>query len=288
MRPAIEKALGEVEIAFTKRTGHGIALAEEGAKAGHTLVVAVGGDGTFNEVVNGLMRAGKAGVEVGIIGQGTGGDFRKSVGLEHRLDAYLAALAKGDTRALDVARCSYRGRNGEAEERWVANIVSCGIGGLVDQYVATSTRAFGGTAAYFGAGLRALVNGRLGRLSVRVTSGGETREHKLQTYLLAVCNGRYFGSGMMVAPMADIGDGKLEIVSMGPRSKLAFAVTQSAIYKGEHLQHPDAVHLAGQKVEIMLDNDDAKERFLIDLDGEPVGGLPMTVEIVPGALRMRA
>ncbi len=114
MRATIERALGDVEVAMTERSGHGIDLAREGAIAGHPLVVAVGGDGTFHEVVNGLMQARSSDygaghvrakdVRVGMIAQGTGGDFRKTLGLEHRLDKYLDALKSGRERGLDVAK----------------------------------------------------------------------------------------------------------------------------------------------------------------------------------------
>src|SRR5947209_6508230 len=106
MRRAIESALGPLEIAMTERPGHAIDLAREGSNAGHPLVVAVGGDGTFNEVVNGLVRS-KTPAEIGLIAQGTGGDFRKTLGLEHRLDRYLEALRSGRTRPLDVGRAVF-------------------------------------------------------------------------------------------------------------------------------------------------------------------------------------
>ncbi|MDB4934951.1 MAG: Transcription regulator, partial [Labilithrix sp.] len=111
MKDTIERALGPVDVAMTERSGHGIDLAREGAIAGHPLVVAVGGDGTFHEVVNGLMQAkgGAYGTKadatrIGMIAQGTGGDFRKTLGLEHRLDKYLDALKSGRERSLDVGK----------------------------------------------------------------------------------------------------------------------------------------------------------------------------------------
>ena len=91
MKETIERALGPVDVAMTQHAGHGIDLAREGAVAGAPLVIAVGGDGTLHEVVNGLMQA-KAGAQLGVIAQGTGGDFRKTLGLEHRLDKYSEKL----------------------------------------------------------------------------------------------------------------------------------------------------------------------------------------------------
>lgn len=283
IRSAIEASLGPVEIAMTERAKHGVDLAREGAEAGHPLVIAIGGDGTINEVVNGLMLANKK-AQLGVVGQGTGGDFRKSLEIEHRLDKYLDAIKKERTRRLDVGKMT----SPDGTTRYFMNILSAGMGGLVDQYVASASRALGGTAAYFLASVRALVNIKPGRLVCRLTLDGETREERLETLMLAVCNGRYFGSGMMVAPMAAVDDGTFEVVSMGAASKLGFAMTSKKIYTGEHLSLPGTKHFRCQKIEIALTNDDAKDVFLIDLDGEPLGGLPITIEMVPGALELRA
>jgi YegS/Rv2252/BmrU family lipid kinase len=282
IRSAIEASLGPVEVAMTERQGHGIELARDGANAGHSLVVAVGGDGTINEVVNGLMRADKK-AQLGIIGQGTGGDFRKTLGLEHRLDRYIEAIARDRTRPLDVGKLT----QSDGSTRYFMNILSAGMGGLVDRYVADASRSLGGTAAYFGASLRALVKSKQGRLACRVTSDGRTTERQLETIMIAVCNGRYFGSGMKVAPMAEIDDGVFEVVSMAAPSKLGFALGSRKIYEGRHLDLSTTTHFRCQKIEMTLTNDDAKDVFLIDCDGEPLGGLPITVEIVPSALALR-
>lgn len=286
MRGTIERALGEVEVAFTERPGHGTELAERGAIAGHPLVVAVGGDGTFHEVVNGLMRARTAAPEarVGLIAQGTGGDFRKSLGLEHRLDHYLAALSSGRERKIDVG--GFKG--GGKDHHYFVNILSCGMSGLVDKYVADAPRALSGKAAYFGASARALVGAKLGHVRCTVTRDGERTEHTFRSFMVAICNGAWFGGGMNVAPMAEIDDGVLELVALGTTSKLALAVTSNAIYSGAHMKQKTTVHLRGQVFELDLANEDARDSFLLDVDGEPMGGLPLRVELHPAALTLRA
>jgi diacylglycerol kinase (ATP) len=290
MRPAIERAVGPVEIATTERPGHGKDLAREGALAGHPLVVAVGGDGTLHEVVSGLMQAKTGGygtsaddVRLGIIAQGTGGDFRRTLGLEHRLDRYLEALTSGRERPIDVGKFSGGGTTG-----YFVNILSAGMGGLVDRYVADAPRVLGGKAAYFGASARALVNAKLGHLRCKVTRDGQAEEHLVRSYMIAIANGRYFGGGMMVAPMAEIDDGTFEIVALGATSKLGFALTSRGIYDGSHVGKAGTVHLRGEKIELELMNEDAREVFLLDVDGEPMGGLPLTVEVIPKALVLRA
>jgi YegS/Rv2252/BmrU family lipid kinase len=291
LRATIERALGPVEVALTERTGHGIDLAREGALAGHPLVVAVGGDGTFHEVVNGLMQArggdyGTKGdaAQVGLIAQGTGGDFRKALGLEHRLDRYLEALTSGRERALDLGKFTGGGKTGH----YFVNILSAGMGGLVDRYVARASRSLGGTAAYFGASVKALLNARLGNVRCTVTREGRTEEHLLRSFMVAICNGSHFGSGMKVAPMARVDDGLFEVVALGATSKLGFAMSSRGIYTGAHLGQAGTVHLRGDKVVLDLANEDARDVYLLDVDGEPMGGLPLTVEVVPRALTLRA
>lgn len=283
MKSAIEGALGPFETRMTEHAGHGIELAREAAKAGHPLVVALGGDGTIHEVVNGLMQAHAPGVQLGIIGQGTGGDFRKTLGIEHRLDKYLDAIKSGRERALDVGKFSGGGK----DTHYFVNILSAGMGGLVDRYVADASRVLGGTAAYFGASLKALVNARLGNVKATITNDGKTEEHRIRSFMIAICNGRYFGSGMKIAPMAEVDDGVLEIVALGATSKLGFALYSRDIYTGAHMGRAGTVHLRGQKIRLELANDDAKDVYLLDVDGEPMGGLPVDVELVPKALVLR-
>lgn len=140
MRSAIDHALGAVEVQFTKGRGHAIELARDAASQRRARVVAVGGDGTLHEVVNGALQGAASGgtaPTVGLIGQGTGGDFRKTLGLEHRLDHYLGAIKRGEPRPMDVGALSFVGPDGTRKERFFVNVVSAGMGGLVDRYVAT-------------------------------------------------------------------------------------------------------------------------------------------------------
>lgn len=290
LRRPIERALGPIEVAMTERPGHGIDLARQGALAGHPLVVAVGGDGTFHEIVNGVMSA-KSGdygtkandTRVAIIGQGTGGDFRKTLAVEHRLDKYLERIASGRERTIDVGKFSGAGKTAH----WFVNILSVGMGGLVDRYVAEAPRTLGGKAAYFGASLRALVNVRLGNVRAKVTNDGATKTHEFQSFMVAVCNGAYFGGGMKVAPMAEIDDGTFELVALGTTSKIGFALTSSSIYSGAHMKQAGTVHLRGQRFELDLANTDARDRFLTDVDGEGMGEMPLTIEVVPKAITLR-
>ena len=106
--------------------------------------------------------------------------------------------------------------------------------------------------------------------------------------MIAICNGQFFGGGMQVAPMADLEDGTFELVALGATSKLGFAMTSGSIYSGEHIGKAGTVHLRGQKMKLDLVNADAKSAYLLDVDGEPMGSLPLEIECLPKALILRA
>ncbi|MFO0759527.1 MAG: diacylglycerol kinase family protein [Byssovorax sp.] len=291
MRGPIERALGEVEVALTDRSRHAVDIAREAALAGRETVVAVGGDGSIHEVVNGLMEArdkGATATRLGIIGQGTGGDFRKTLGIEHRLDKYCAVIAAGKTRPLDVPRFSYVDNDGKPASAFFVNILSAGMGGLVDRYVATAGRSLGPTVTYYVAALRGLLNSQIGVLRCTTTLDGKTEEKEIRTRNIALCNGQFFGSGMHVGPMAKIDDGILDVVDMGDTTRLHVFLTSNQIYSAKHLQDPAVSHFRCQKIKLELVNTQVADVFALDVDGEPLGGLPIEVEVVKGALPVLA
>jgi YegS/Rv2252/BmrU family lipid kinase len=288
MRVPLKQALGDFDVAFTERGRHAVELAREASLGGRGLVVAVGGDGTIHEVVNGLMMAraeGSKATRLGVIGQGTGGDFRRSLGIEHRLDRYCAAIAGGKTRHVDVGRATFTGHDGAPASSYFINILSAGIGGVVDQLVAEASRGLGGTVAYYTASLRGLIRSVIGTCKCTMSLAGTERVEEMATRNIAICNGRFFGSGMKVAPMAELDDGLFEVVSLGAASKLRFAIESSSrIYTGEHIGKEGVRHFRCDKVTIELLNKDVSDRFLLDVDGEPLGRMPLSIEVMPGAL----
>jgi diacylglycerol kinase (ATP) len=286
VRGVLERRLGPVDLVMTQGPAHAIDIARRAAEEGCALLIAVGGDGTLHEVANGVLDAGGS-AAVGYIGQGTGGDFRRSLGVEHRLDAYTEAIASGRERRVDAGRIFYRAHDGARRTRWFVNVASVGMSGLVDAYVSDTTKALGGKAAYFWASVRALVACERGRLRCDVTLGTERTATHVDSLMMAICNGRYFGSGMHVAPMAKLDDGRFEVISLDAPTKLAFALSSRRIYGGAHLSAPGARHFGCDRIVIDLENEAARKVFLLDVDGEPLGGLPLEVQLVPGALRVR-
>ena len=289
----VEDALGSVDGALTNHPRHATELAYQAALEDRELVIATGGDGSIHEVVNGLMKAQAEGhrkTTLGVIGRGTGSDFCKSLGLEPRLDRFLSVIASGHSTQVDVGRFRYAdpprpGENATADHTaYFINILSAGMGGLVDKFVHESAAWLGGTAGYFWASTKALLHGQVGVLRLTYTLDGKETVETVKTRQIAICNGRYFGSGMHVAPMAQLSDGVFDVVDLGAAAKLKFAMDSSAIYKGKHLNHPQVRHFRCQKLRLSLLNEEAQDVFLNDADGEPLGGLPLEIEVLPKAL----
>jgi len=282
----VERALGAVDAVFTERHGHAIELARAGAEAGRELVVAVGGDGTLSEVVNGVMQAGGPAC-VGFIPQGTGGDFRRSLGRGHGLQESLTALASGGERRIDLGRLAYTDFDGATRDRYFINIVSAGLGGLVDRYVVAMPAWVGGRLGYYAAALRAFAVCPQARLRCRFTRDGQTQERELRARVIAVCNGAYFGSGMYMAPMALVDDGRLEVVAVAQPTWLHMVLRSRRIYDGSHLAIRGVEHFACQRIDLDVVDEKVRRRHLLDVDGDALGRLPLSIEVLPGALALR-
>lgn len=284
LRATIAEAFGPFEERFTRAAGDATRLTREALRAGAELVVAVGGDGTINEVVNGFFdEAGPVNPKAsfGIVPAGTGGDFIKTLGVPRDTFAAAAAL-KSAPRAIDVGRLCYVDAGGQPALRHFINIASFGIGGLVDRYVNQSSKALGGKLSFAIATLKAGAAYKNAR--VRLTlDDGPAKEGRI--YNVAVANGRYFGGGMKVAPDAALDDGWFDVITMGDFNFGDLILRGLDIYSGKHLSNPKvSVHRARRIEATPTDGGEV----LLDVDGEAPGRLPATFELLPGALQVRA
>ncbi len=285
LRATIQEAYGTFEERFTRAAGDATAMTREALRDGADLVVAVGGDGTINEVVNGFFDGEQAvspSASFGIIPAGTGGDFIKTLNIPRETSAAAANL-KSAPRAIDVGRLRYVTDGGAPALRHFINIASFGIGGLVDRYVNESSKAFGGKVSFAIATLKA--GAKYKNATVRlVLDGAPAREGKI--YNVAVANGRYFGGGMKVAPDAAIDDGWFDVVTLGDFGFGDLLFRGLDIYSGKHLKNPKVTVHRARKIEATPV--DGAAEVLLDVDGEAPGRLPATFELLAGALKVRA
>jgi len=262
------------ETRFSERPGHLTELAREAA-ADADLLVAVGGDGTVNEVVNGI--AGLD-VELALIPRGTGGDFVRTFGIPRKLDRAVEVALRGRTRAIDLGRGRYRSWAGEDEESYFANIASAGMSGAIAKRTNETSKALGGKVSYAWATVAVFSRWRSDEVRVRV----DGTEQAGRMHDVIVANGRYLGGGMKMVPEAEPDDGLLDVLLIGDLTKRDLLLTMPKTYRGKHLPHPKATLLRGTTVEI-----DAPEPLPVELDGEQPGTTPVCFEIVPRALRLR-
>jgi len=243
---------------------------------GARLVVAVGGDGTVNEVVNGI--AGVEGVELAVVHRGTGGDFVRTFGIPHKLEAALDVVRGTATREIDLGHASYVTWEGREETKWFANAASAGMSGAIAKRVNETGKAMGGKVSYAWSTVTVFAKWRNAQLTVKV----DDEQRSGPMYDVIVANGRFLGGGMKITPDAEPDDGRFDVLLIGDISKRDLVMTLPKIYRGTHLPHPKAELLRGVNVEI-----DAPIPLPVQLDGEQPGTTPATFEVVPRALRLR-
>ena len=261
---------------LSEAPGHLATLAAEAVRGGATRLVVVGGDGSVNEVVNGL--DGADGVELAVVPRGTGWDFARTFAIPRDLDAAVRVALEGDVREIDLGRVSYRTWAGDEARATFANVASAGISGAIAQRANETSKALGGKVSYYWATLAVFVGWTTGEM--RVTVGDEAREGKMIDVL--VCNGRYLAGGMMMCPEALPDDGLFDVLLIGDVTKRDLLFVLPKTYRGKHLPHPRLELLRAPVVTV-----DADEPLPIELDGEQPGTTPARFEVLPRALRLR-
>lgn len=283
----LRRHFGPFAVAFTGRAGDAARIAEQEARAGRRFVIACGGDGTLNEVANGLLRSG-ADAELGLLPSGTGGDFRRTLRLPTRAPDAARALREGQTRRMDAGRVTFRGRGGEEETRYFVNVASFGMGGDVIDRVkrqawlgASGPRLLGGRLAFAAAAAQSAVTFERPAVRVRLDGGAETQ---MAVTNFAVANARFFGGGMKIAPEAKLDDGLFDVVAVGDMSAPAIFGNAYRLYLGTHLSLRDVRHARARRVSA---RPAGTAEVSLEVDGELLGRLPATFEVIPGALRVR-
>ena len=268
----------ELESVFTEAPGHATELARAAAEDGRELVCALGGDGTVNEVVNGLALTGAGGPELAILPFGTGRDTIRTYGIPKRAERALELLCGGRTRTIDLGRATFRTPSGEGS-RWYINIGSCGLTGAVAERAERTSKRLGGTPSFLYATVATFAAWQNVPFSVQVD---DEPPLELLANNVICANGRAFGGGIKVCPQAEPDDGFLDVLVWGDVGKLDLALNLPRLYRGTHLGHRKVTVLRARRVHV------EPERALpLELDGELPGTTPATFEIAPQALRLR-
>jgi len=280
--PRLRLAGSGARLVETKAPGHARELALHAADVGHDRVVVVGGDGTVQEVANGLLEA-DSGLSIGILPGGNGNDLARSLGLPHRAtDALTLALGEETTR-IDVVRAVH-GDGSRSTMRYFVAAGGVGFDAQVAAAMAGPRRRWQrGRLGYSLSTLRELQ--RFSNRYVHLTLETPDGEHVIDRRVLfvAFANGRYYGGGMQICPDASLTDGLLDLCLVGDISRLEAIRQLPGLYRGRHVNHP-AVEFVRATAAYL----EGERGTLAHLDGEPFGALPLKVELEPLALRVAA
>ncbi len=279
---------GPFSVAFTKSQGGAVSIAKRAAKAGRDLIIACGGDGTINEVANGILLSGKD-AELGVLPSGTGGDFRRTLGLPQTNREVAAALRDGVTRQMDVGKVTFTDHDGEKASRYFVNISSVGLAADVIKRVKTAkffdwlpVESMRGKANFAVSALQEVIDIDATLIRVRFDDGDE---HAVQTIAFCIANSRYFGGGMMIAPDAYINDGMLDVINIGDLSTARILLNAHTLYRGTHQKLAEVNSTLAKRIEVSAV--DPSTPIFLETDGELPGQLPAVYEVVPNALRVR-
>jgi YegS/Rv2252/BmrU family lipid kinase len=278
----VTRVIGDFGFGFTERAMDAVRLTRDALADGYECIAAVGGDGTINEVVNGFFAEGKAinpQAALGLIPRGTGGDFRRAFGWELDLDSALERLRTDKTEPFDVGLVEYINHQGQKESRYFANIASFGVSAAVAHEVNRSSKALGGNLSFVWGTIKGMAKYKDRRVRLRV-DGGEPEE--LGITVVAASNGRYFGSGMCVAPKASTSDGLFDLTIWHDYGLADFILKSKGVYNGEHITWAKTRYSQCRTLEAESD-----EEVLLEMDGEVPGKLPCRITILPGAIRLK-
>ena len=279
--PRVERVLTSNNLSYrivrTTHPGHATEAARQALRNGERYLVAVGGDGTVHEIVNGMVSSGgplAADAVLGVVAAGSGCDFIRSFGLPGDAAQAAERLAGDQVQTIDVGTVTCA----DGETRCFANIAEVGLGAAV------VTRAAGLKAGRFLGGARYaagfwLTLPRFRPAAVRLDADGEYRAWRAFNVVVANC--RFYGGGMQISPKSDPGDGLLDILVMtGPKSD-SFT-TLPKVYKGAHLPHRNIAELRAARLSV-----EADPNFPVEADGEVVGTTPASFGVIPGAIRLK-
>lgn len=258
-------------IYVTKGQGDAIEAARSYAQAGASRILSVGGDGTLNEVANGIHQAGGSSA-LGLVPVGHGSDFARTIGNAGSVEQAVLRACQGDEQVIDLGLARYA----DGAERAFINIAGLGFDAKVAQR-AQRSRLPGSNLPYLGSALTTLI--RFRNVDVTITADEQTIE--TPAVFVQIANARYMGGGFHFAPMASIDDGLLDVCVVGDFGKLELVRQIPGVYRGKHVSHRKFAHMRARRIAVTT-----ASNTIVQLDGELVGTTPVEFEVLPAAIRL--
>jgi len=281
---ALEKSIGSFEVLQTTCRGDATDLSRRILKEDAARIVAVGGDGHLNEVLNGFIENDlpvNAESRLSFVMTGTGCDFQRSLGISGKWQAAVAKLKDAKVRKIDVGKVTYTAADKTQKIRYFDNIASFGLSGAVDHCLEHSRLRdyLGGSPLFLWATIKTVFTHPNQGIRFRIDDGPE---EEICSRLGLLANGRYFGGAMHAAPEAELDDGLLDLLMLKEISVAKFLWHLPKIYKGTHLKIPEIFF---QKVRKFTA--ESSEQVILDIDGESPGYLAATFEVLPKILNQQ-
>ena len=281
---ALEKSIGSFEVLQTTCRGDATDLSRKILKEDAARIVAVGGDGHLNEVLNGFIENDlpvNAESRLSFVMTGTGCDFQRSLGISGKWQNAVAELKDAKVRKIDVGKVTYTAADKTQKIRYFDNIASFGLSGAVDHCLEHSRLRdyLGGSPLFLWATIKTVFTHPNQSIRFRINDGPE---EEICSRLGLLANGRYFGGAMHAAPEAELDDGLLDLLMLKEISVAKFLWHLPKIYKGTHLKIPEIFF---QKVRKFTA--ESSEQVILDIDGESPGYLAATFEVLPKILNLQ-
>ncbi|HJT79980.1 MAG TPA: diacylglycerol kinase family protein [Chthoniobacterales bacterium] len=270
IRKQIDDVLAPFVVFVTHGAGDASVFARQAIANGCDYIIAAGGDGTLNEVINGVAEAAPD-IRVGLLPLGTGNDFARSLNLPPTVGENIAILSVANTRRIDLVRVR------SDQVRYFVNVSAGGFSGLVDEKLTPEMKRTWGPLAYVRSAAAALPEMHAYRTDVHLAEGEDLG---LDLYNVIVANGRFVAGGLPVAPEADPGDGLLDVIFIPKRSTAEMVMLAAQIVLGNHLRSESILFRRTSRLSVR-----SQPGMWFNADGELVGNEPATFEIIPGALQ---
>ncbi len=280
---ALKQSIGPFKSIQTTCRGEAKHLTRQELENGVLRVVAVGGDGHLNEVINGFIENDlpvNSDAALSFLMTGTGCDFQRSLGIRANWLSAVENLKQAQVRQIDLGKVTFTKLDSTKQVRYFDNIASFGLSGVVDRFIENSRPpAFlKGTPLFLWATIKTVLTHPNQTVKFQIDDGPE---QQIKTRLGLLANGRYFGGAMLAAPEAELDNGMLDLLMLKEISLAKFLWHLPKIYKGTHLNIPEVFF---QKVRKFTAS--STEQIILDIDGESPGYLEATFEVLPRILKL--
>jgi diacylglycerol kinase (ATP) len=266
----------------TCRHGDAIIIAREAAKTGAGLIIAMGGDGTVNEVINGLIQNRKTvneQCELGILNSGSGSGLAQTLRLPVSISEQLDVIFESAAKPMDVGFVNYKDMYDHSCERLFMSECQVGLGGSVVSQVGMKLKHFGGRIAFGSVALSHLFHYRASQMTM-IHDQQQPESKKLIG--ITIGNGIYCAGGMMLTPGARTDDGLLDVLQIQEMSLMKRFLNFGKVYSGSHIHSPRFYISQAKEISI-----GSEQPVWIETDGELLGKTPCRIGIIPGVIRVR-